>query len=172
MTAPSTSIDLLLSPKALMAARGESRAGGGTVLDVLLRHWPGDADQLLEQLEARTGVAPVTSAIVVEPTFDRWPAEDVRKHRCVALKTVAGQVIAAASDPWSTDLHRIVERALGADVPLLAASGLQLDAWSRGAPSATQAGAPTVNEVSGPIVSFVDAAIQRAIAIGASDVHF
>lgn len=172
MTSSAKSIETLLSPKALMAARGESRAGGGTVLDVLLRHWGGGANQLMEQLEAHTGVAPVGDAAALRPAFERWRADDVRTHRCVALTTAAGHLVAAAADPWSAELHRLVERVLGADVPLRAASGAQLEAWSRGAPSGSPVAEPAAQDVAGPIVSFVEAAIQRAIAIGASDVHF
>ena len=172
MTSAPTSIETHLSPKALIAARNESRAGGGTVLDVLLRHWGGASNVLLEQLEARTGVAPVETASVLRPSFQHWHAEDVLRHRCVALTTAHGQTIAAAADPWAPDLHRIVERRLGADVPLHAATGLQLDSWGKGAPVDAKASEPAARDISGPIVSFVDAAIQRAISIGASDVHF
>ncbi len=167
-----SSIESLLSPKALAAARSESRAGGGTVLDVLLRHWGGDSSVLLAQLEAHTGVAPVESPLALLPTFERWRLEDVRAHRCVALAAADHRLVAAAADPWSPELHRLVERALGADVPLRAASGAQLDAWGRGAPTGSPVAEPAVRELAGPIVSFVEAAIQRAIAIGASDVHF
>jgi len=172
MTPGSGSLEQLLSPKALNAARVESRAGAGTVLDVLLRHWSGAPEAILDALEARTGVAPLLAETVAEPTFERWRNDDARMHRCVALIMADGQVVAAAADPWSPELHRAVERALGADVPLRAATGAQLDAWNRTLPSAAPRAVATAQAVSGPIVSFVETAIQRAIAIGASDIHF
>lgn len=172
MTSGTGSIDQLLSPKALNAARGESHAGAGTVLDVLLRHWSGAAVTLLGQLEARTGVAPIDAAQVLRPDFEGWRGEGARARRCVVLAMTDGQLVAAAADPWSPDLQRAVARALGADVPLRAATGAQLDAWSRASVGTSQRAETSVQIVSGPIVSFVDTAIQRAIAIGASDIHF
>ena len=161
-----------LSPKALAAARAESRAGGGAVLDALLRHWPGDPVQLLEQLEMRTGVAPIDALAPAQPAAERWPAEEAARLRCVVLRDADGALFAAAADPWSPEVHRALERGLGTDVPLRAATAAQLEEWIRRAPSgAAAAGAPP-RESSGPIVTFVDAALQRAVSIGASDVHF
>jgi len=156
----------------LAAARGEHRAGGGTVLDALLRHWPGEAASLLGQMEARFGVAPADPARTYEPTSERWTAEQSRQHRCVVLRGDDGLLVAAAADPWAPAVHRAVERALGLGLPLLAASGAQLSQWQRGASVAPLRDASAIPDVQGPIVSFVEGAIRRAIAISASDIHF
>ncbi len=172
MTTSPNAVETHLSPQALVNARDESRAGGGTVLDVLLRHWSGAANALLERLEEFTGVAPAEPSSALRPSFQHWTAQDVLLHRCVALTAADGQTVVAAADPWASELHRIVERRLGVDVPMYAATSAQLDVWGRAAPQDARDDEPTVRDISGPIVSFVDAAIQRAIAIGASDVHF
>jgi len=162
-----------LLPHALNAARAESRAGAGSVLDALLRHWSGASNELLEQLEASTGVAPVDADSAAQPVFERWSTADALAHRCVALLLTDGRLVAAAADPWSPELRRAVARTLGHDVPLRAATSAQIDVWSRAAPSAGHRSPESLApSVSGPIVSFVDTAIQRAIAIGASDIHF
>jgi general secretion pathway protein E len=172
MTSETGSLNHLLSPKALNAARGESRAGAGTVLDVLLRQWSGVGAALLAQLEARTGVAPIDDAAVVRPALERWRGDDPRANGCIVVEMSDGQLAAAAADPWSPEVQRAAARALGTDVPLYAATGAQLDQWGRTTPSAAQYSQTAPLAVSGPIVSFVETAIQRAIAIGASDIHF
>ena len=156
----------------LSAARSEHRAGGGTVLDALLRHWPADAASLLDQLEARFGVGPVDQALAWLPVSENWTTEQNRQHQCVVLRGSDGSLVAAAADPWASSVHRAVERALGGSAPLLAASSAQLLSWQQGT-SATHAGVEsTRQDVQGPIVSFVEGAIRRAIAISASDIHF
>ncbi|MFL6626982.1 MAG: GspE/PulE family protein [Vitreoscilla sp.] len=172
MTSETGSLDQLLSPRALNAARSESRAGAGTVLDVLLRHWSGAPAALLDQLEARTGVAAIDPERVLRPDVERWRGDEAPGQRCVVLAMSDGQLAAAASDPWSPEVQRALQRALGPDAPLHAATSAQLDAWGRAAPSAVQRAESAMHVVSGPIVSFVETAIQRAIAIGASDIHF
>jgi general secretion pathway protein E len=178
MTTPSASETApLLSAQALAAARRESQAGAGTVLDALLRHWPGAPEALLAQLESHAGMLAWISP-GAEPAFDLWPQDEARAHRCVVLRTPDGGLAAAAADPWSDVLHRAVERALRSDVPMHAATGAQLDAWFRFAARGASPAAPALDQAGpahdagGPIVSFVDAAIQRAAAVGASDIHF
>ena len=156
----------------LAAARSEHRAGGGTVLDALLRHWPAEAASLLDQLERRFGVGPVDAARGWEPVIDKWSTEQGRQHQCVVLRAVDGSLVAAAADPWAPPVHRAVERALGASVPLLAASGSQLLSWQRDATAGLPQVEASAQNVQGPIVSFVEGAIRRAIAISASDIHF
>ena len=156
----------------LAAARSEHRAGGGTVLDALLRHWPADAATLLSQLEPRFGVAPVDAAQIWEPVTEKWSTEQSRQHQCVVLRAADGSVVAAAADPWAPPVHKAVERVLGTSVPLLAASGAQLQAWQRGSAAPPPHVETTTQDVQGPIVSFVEGAIRRAIAISASDIHF
>ena len=156
----------------LAAARSEHRAGGGTVLDALLRHWPGDAASLLDQLEPRFGVGPVNPSLAWVPVPEKWTAEQGRQHQCVVLRGADGSLLAAAADPWAPSVHRAVERALGASVPLVAALGAQLRSWQRGTSPASERVESVSQDVQGPIVSFVEGAIRRAIAISASDIHF
>ncbi|MET0384107.1 MAG: GspE/PulE family protein [Burkholderiaceae bacterium] len=156
----------------LAAARAEHRAGGGTVLDALLRHWVGEPTALLAELEIRSGIAPVDDDLPWEPGFDRWTAEQARAHQCVLLRGPAGELVGAAADPWAPALHRLVERALGADVPLRAATGRRLQSWIDAGGKRMAAPDRDPVAVRGPIVSFVDGSILRAVAIGASDVHF
>ena len=158
--------------KRLAAARGEHRAGGGTVLDALLRHWPGEADSLLNELEARSGIAAIDGGASWQPSFERWPIEQARTQQCVVLSGRDGVLVGAAADPWSPTLHRLVDRALQASIPLRAATGRQLEAWMNAGGTQGRAAEPEAAELQGPIVSFVDAAIRRAIAVSASDIHF
>ena len=156
----------------LAAARSEHRAGGGTVLDALLRHWPADAASLLSQLEPRFGVAPVDQEQVWAPVWDHWTADQSRQHQCVVLRAPDGSLVAAAADPWAPAVHRMVERALGTTVLLAAASSAQLMSWQQGTSASSVRSESASQEVQGPIVSFVEGAIRRAIAISASDIHF
>ena len=156
----------------LAAARGEHRAGGGTVLDALLRHWPHEADSLLAELESRSGIAAIDGSVDWSPSFDRWSIEQARAKQCVVLRGPDGALIGAAADPWTPALHRVVERALGAGIPLRAATGRQLASWIQASGAQARSAEPEAIDVQGPIVSFVDAAIRRAVAISASDIHF
>ena len=156
----------------LTAARGEHRAGGGTVLDALLRHWPREAGSLLAELEMRSGIASIDGATEWTPSFDRWPIEQARAQQCVVLSGPDGTLVGAAADPWTPTLHRVVERALGTGVPLRAAMGPQLAEWIQAGGTQVRSADAEAIDVQGPIVSFVDAAIRRAVAISASDIHF
>ena len=156
----------------LAAARGEHRAGGGTVLDALLRHWPGDPEALLRELQPRFGVEAIDRDAAWSVAPEKWSPEQARQHQCVLLRAADGALVAAAADPWAPAGPRALERALGTSVPLRAASGAQLLAWRHGGAPALEREQAHVRDVQGPIVSFVDAAIRRAIAISASDIHF
>ena len=156
----------------LAAARSEHRAGGGTVLDALLRHWPQAADSLLANLEARSGIAAIDGAASWQPSFDLWTNDQARAQQCVVLRGPDGALVGAAADPWAPTLHRLVERALGASIPLRAATGRQLEAWNKAGGAQTRSSESDTVDVQGPIVSFVDAAIRRAISVSASDIHF
>ncbi len=158
--------------KRLASARSEYRAGGGTVLDALLRHWPGEPQSLLSALEPRSGIAAIDASLPWEPAFDRWTTEQARTNQCVVLRGDDGACVGVAADPWAPTLHRLVERAVGRSVALRAATSRQLEAWINGGGLRARAAESDPVEVQGPIVSFVDAAIRRAIAICASDIHF
>src|SRR4051794_35525487 len=97
----------------LASARSEHGAGGGTVLDALLRHWPGEPEVMLAELEARSGVAALDAAVSWEPVLDRWSVEQSRTHQCVVLRAPGNALVAAAADPWAPAVHRVIERALG-----------------------------------------------------------
>jgi general secretion pathway protein E len=171
--APTPSVpDAAAWQQRLASARGEHRAGGGTVLDALLRHWPGVSEAMTAQLEARSGVAVLRADVSWSPRFDLWPQEQAGRLRCVVLEGGDQGLEAAAADPWEPSLHRAVERAIGQLLPLRAATGAQLDGWLVGSASRVRAEKDAVGAAGGPIVSFVDAAIRRAIAISASDIHF
>lgn len=162
-----------LTPKNVALAREEFRAGGGTVLDALLRHGKSDAAGLLARLEECTGIAPIDSAGVDGPDFDRWRPEAVRAWNCVVLKNRDGTHVAAAADPWALPLQRELDLCVGTEVPLRAATALQLNRWTSDANEQTIAGSGSEDSgATGPIVSFVDGAVQRAIHQGVSDVHF
>ena len=156
----------------LAAARSEHRAGGGTVLDALLRHWPHAAESLLADLEARSGIAAMDGTLAWQPSFDLWSNDQARAQQCVVLRGPDGALVGAAADPWTPTLHRLVERAVGASIPLRAATGPQLEAWNKAGGVQTRSSDSDTVDVQGPIVSFVDAAIRRAISVAASDIHF
>jgi general secretion pathway protein E len=156
----------------IASARSEHRAGGGTVLDALLRHWPGESEALLAELELQSGIGAIDALVPWEATFDRWTTEQARAHQCVVLRGSDNALVGVAADPWAPALHRVVERALGRSIALRAATGRQLESWMNGAGAQTRSAEPAHIDVQGPIVSFVDSAIRRAIAICASDIHF
>jgi general secretion pathway protein E len=167
------------------SAREEHRVGGGTVLDALLRHWPGPPEDLLAALEAHTGVAAIDPEAVLQPVFAAWTLEQARTHRCVIVRDLgSGEAVAAAADPWSGAVQRALARAAGAR-DLRAVTGESLERWlaagattaaatssSSGASASSSTHLDAVVDTSGPIVSFVDAAIRRAVDTGASDIHF
>ncbi len=156
----------------LAAARSEHRAGGGTVLDALLRHWPGETKELSEQLERQLGVAALPGLGKWAPVSDVWPIEQARAHQCVVLRAEDGALIAAAADPWQPAVLRAVERSLGRSVPGYAATGAQLLPWLRVSSSSSASAPAAMSDVDGPIVSFVEGAIRRALSVSASDIHF
>ena len=156
----------------LAAARNEHRAGGGTVLDVLLQHWDKDAAVLIEQLPVQSGIAAMTTSDPWQPAFEQWTLEQARLHRCVVLRDDEDDIIAAAADPWDGTVHRAVEQVFGRSLAMKAASGAQLEAWTHGGLTPSRKSTPSPRDVQGPIVSFVEAAIQRALSVAASDIHF
>ena len=169
-------------PERLTAARQEYRSGGGTVLDALLRHWEVAPDELLSALLPSTGVAAVVDAGACRAHFDVLSIDASRQLRCVVIDAGSGGRAVAAADPWDDTLPRklrAIDRRLATEWPLVAAHATDLSSWLQGQlvghDVPHQQGRSTVvngTTASGPIVSFVDAAIVRAIATGASDVHF
>jgi general secretion pathway protein E len=155
---------------ALHRAREQSAAGGGAVLDILLRAGTPPLT-LREALRMHGGVewhdGPATA------DFSRWAAAAARDTRCLVVQTAAGLRI-AAEDPWDEVGQLRVARAMGASLRAVAVTREQLTGWLRTeAPlvGAREAASGAV-AVGGPIVQFVDDAVLSAYRSGASDVHF
>jgi general secretion pathway protein E len=169
---PDASADHLAWMERLSLARSESRAGAGTVLDVLLRHWQGLPESMLQQLQSRSGVSPLSSEKTWEAVLEGWSDQQADRFRCVVVKGIDQELVAAAADPWDPAVHRAIERAFARPLPISAVTSAQLDEWIQARPPRPVAEKRTTTEVGGPIVSFVDSAIRRAVEITASDIHF
>lgn len=167
---------------ALRTAREQSKAGGGSVLDALLRAPGWTAPALAELLPAAAGVAVLADNRHVRPDFQLLDAATARQWRCVILVSVLPQdadgVAArqlAAEDPWDERIERLVARLVGQSLPLVAVPRRWMDAWLGTSPEEVglqarrQADGPAPE---GPVVSFVDQAMQNGYDGGASDIHF
>lgn len=164
----------------LQEARGQHRAGAGSVLDVLRRQAGYPQAALLSELRDQTGVGfEVPSGVA--PDFNRLDLALARRWRCVLLRA-NGQQVLAAEDPWDEAMMQRAARQLGAQLPVIAVSRDRLQSWlgdteSQGGSGASMAaeGAAdpgAASQASGPIVSFVDQALRAGYDRGASDVHF
>ncbi len=155
----------------IRGARAQHQAGGGSVLDILLRN--GADPALLGDELARSGIAVLADDAVVEPDFSVWDLAQARQHRCVVLRTVGAEVFCAAEDPWNElTLQRVARRLREQPMPVAARRGA-LTVWlGEGQKGAVDgAGSPRA-PADGPVVQFVDQALHAAFKTGASDVHF
>jgi general secretion pathway protein E len=159
----------------LRAARAQSSAGAGAVLDVLTRagHQPDTLTPLLLEVG---GVALVVEPAAATPDFSQWSREQARRSRCVVVRMPQGQQVVAAEDPWDESAVQQVARAMGMSLGAAVASRATLQAWLGGeveTASRTEASPSRApSDAQSPIVRFVDQAVQQAFATGASDVHF
>ena len=159
----------------LRAARVQSSAGAGAVLDVLLRagHQSATLAPLLFEVG---GVGMVAAPSYASPDFSQWGREQARRLRCAVVRTVQGQQLVAAEDPWNESSMQQVIRAAGVSLGAAVVSRATLQAWlADGADAtspATTSPARAATDAQSPIVRFVDQAVQQAFATGASDVHF
>ncbi|WP_255370302.1 GspE/PulE family protein [Roseateles sp. YR242] len=169
-------------PAALQAARRRvAQDGSVSVLDALRAdgRWPPAAVALLlrdvggiEALATDTGQAPDL------PAFGAQAATLARQWRAVPVRNAArpDQLQVAMADPWHEASLRGIQQALGRRVTPVAASQAQLDEWlgagSNGAAPAGGSISANALQASGPVVEFVDTALRRAYALGASDIHF
>ena len=166
----------------LRDARAQHRAGGGAVLDILLRGVD-DASSLVEGLAARAGVAVLLDPSDATPEFGAWKPDSAKQWRCIVVRRRDGELMIAAEDPWDEAALQRVARVVPGDLPAAAATRGCIDSWLSGTeapaaaarparlqPDATTGGGTATGE--GPIVAFVDQALKAAFRLGASDVHF
>lgn len=158
--------------EAVGVARREHQAGGGTVLDALLR-WAGKNKPALAPALQALGVAVLPPG--VEPDYSRLDRQAARELGCVLVVAEGAQGPAwlAMEDPWDDSRLSRVSRRLGRAVLPAAVEGERLRRWTD-APAVErgEAAGGRVEQADGPIVSFVDAAIRGAMASAASDIHF
>lgn len=170
----------------IQQARQQHAKGAGTVLDVLLRQYPQQAQALREQLHDVAGMPAFTHVqeVALMP-------EAALGEPSLALFEANGQRYLGMADPWDEAVFMRVSRMLG--YPLLpAAVTTQLLSESQGiragsdhvvsgtvgvasVAGGSQAGgmsSRSAYQAEGPIVSFVDTAIRSACDTGASDIHF
>ena len=163
----------------LRAAREQHRAGGGAVLDVLLRMPGVRRDEVLRELASVAGVAVLTHTEGLEPDFRRVDLDTARSWRCVPLRATSpddadARWLIAMEDPWDEALVQRATRRLGSHALPAAATREVLMALlgetDLARESVRTAAAPS--ESMGPIVAFVDQALRSAYEAGASDAHF
>jgi general secretion pathway protein E len=158
---------------ALRQARAQSAAGGGAVLDILLRASQ-DPTELQATLREHGGVEVLTDVRLALPDFEHWDQATARQSRCVLVRTREGRLIAAAEDPWDESLLQRIARRTQATPAAAATSREAIRAWLGDALEASARGERAGALASGdsPVVQFVDQAVQAAFKAGASDVHF
>ncbi len=155
----------------LDVARAEHAAGGGSVLDVLMRHQRAPKEALASALAVQAGVSIVDTARDWQALPCDWNETDASLHQCIVLRSGA-DIVAVAADPWDEALARRLALAFGREIDLQAGPGTWIDQWLIALPR-PEASAPQVSiDADGPVVSFVNAAIRHGIAVGASDIHF
>lgn len=159
---------------AIASARAQHRAGGGAVLDILLRSAGASAEELATQLRQRAGVDVLTDAGGHRPDFSSWDAASARQSRCLVVRTTNGELRIAAEDPWDEALLQRVARRIGRQALAVAAtrSAMQALLGEDGMASSAVASGGSHAAADGPIVQFVDQALQAGFKGGASDVHF
>jgi general secretion pathway protein E len=158
--------------KALRAAREQSAAGAGSVVDVMLRAGH-DAAELGRDLQAFGGVSWFQEDSA-QADFSRWTREQAGTARCVLVKDAHGRAMAAAEDPWDEAMLLRLPREAGVSPTPVAVTRARLGEWltagvARPPGAAAQ---PMTAPADGPIVQFVDQAMLAAYRVGASDVHF
>jgi general secretion pathway protein E len=159
---------------ALRAARTASAAGGGAVLDILMRTSQ-DHDALVVAVREQGGVSVLVDAHGSEPDFGLWSQSLARQFRCVVLRTDSDRLVVAAEDPWDeTVLQRVVQHT-GVTPAAAATSRAAMQAWL-GAETKTKWNSERERTEeaadNSPVVRFVDEAVNAAYVVGASDVHF
>ena len=171
MTAP---LELSLRD-AIHSARQQHRAGAGAVLDVLMRTAGLDAPSLAKRLDSEAGVAVLLATANEHPDLSTIDLATSRSWRCAVIARDGTTPLLAAEDPWDELLVQRVSRRLGVQVTPAAVTRKTLEhllgAEATNTP-ATTLKHDALKQADGPIVEFVDAAIQAALRIGASDIHF
>ena len=158
---------------ALRNARAQSAAGGGAVLDILLRASQDPAD-MQTTLRKLGGVEVLADVRLGTPDFEHWDQALARQARCVLVRTRDGRLVAAAEDPWDEALLQRITRHTQL-MPVAAATTRDaIRAWlgDTQEPLARGERAAALPSVDSPVVQFVDQAVDAAFKAGASDVHF
>jgi len=152
----------------LARARQAASARGCPVLDELdAQGTPEDVDALCRA----AGVATVRDASAVAARLD--PPLKSPVDGAVAVRLQGGPEALLLADPWDDAIVERAQQPYGRYLEPMAATSTVLRAWSAAAtPAATTAPEPAAAATPTGVVAFVDAAIARAHAAGASDVHF
>jgi len=162
----------------LSRARQQHRAGGGSVLDVLLRSSGVAPATLGEALRGQAGVEAIFDMTHASPDFRAISLETASRLGVVPLTlAVDGTPRLGLADPWDDERVQRAGAALGDGLPpLVALPGALLQRWLGSDEPSVEAGASSAGTIAaaatGPVVSFVDDAIRAAYQGGASDIHF
>lgn len=161
----------LSAARAAWAKQGASR--GRTVWDGLVASVDAGVRRQWEERLALMAI-PVLRKGDAEPM-----AQPVKGCARLSLRAEPEVVVVAVADPWDEALLRDLTAALGRLPRLATASGDDLSHWLSALNSAPVDPAPlkavAVNKASaesGDVVEFVGAALQMAVSLGSSDVHF
>lgn len=158
----------------LKAARQQHQAGGGYVLDILLRGGV-EFDALKQWLRQYGGVGLYAVEDGAQLRTERWPADLARQSKAALVALPDGRQMAVAADPWDQALLQHMARATGQYPEALLISEPDLSALlgveAAMDPESPQGQGPAIR-AEGPIVDFVDQALRAGFDGGASDVHF
>lgn len=160
--------------QAIRSARQLHRAGGGGVLDILLRSSGLQGVALAERMRLEAGVEVLVDVAVAEADFTVLAQDAARSLACVPVRLRDREGLwLALADPWDEERLRQAAAALGSTPQPLAVPAAILEGWLGGAAETrSSAAAATGRADVGPVVEFVDTAIRAAFGNGASDIHF
>jgi general secretion pathway protein E len=168
-------------PAALQAARRRAAPDGSvSVWDALLAEGRWSTPMVSALLRNVGGIEAMNAEAGWTPDLSAWGAQATtlaRQWRAVPVRKSSqpGVLHVAMADPWHEPALRAIHQAMGRRVTPVAASQALLDGWLEGGSAASMSaagGAAFQVEASGPVVEFVDTALRRAYALGASDIHF
>ncbi|MEL6794583.1 MAG: ATPase, T2SS/T4P/T4SS family, partial [Pseudomonadota bacterium] len=123
--------------------------------------------------ETAAGLTPLRAADAPHDSF-------VKAHDLALAEGADGGVIAALADPFDDALKRAVSMATTGDVTFAATTVAGIEAWRRGAADPTAASAPPTPttrvasdaaEAGGAAVEAIEALMETAARLGASDMH-
>jgi general secretion pathway protein E len=156
----------------LELARGQARASGRAVLDLL------DEEGVAEAVCVASGVDAIRDASAALPTLEPIAGCAGQPLAPLQARLADGRHIVLMADPWNDNEVSRIARLMGAYAEPAAASSAVLSRGGGARPAQEGRDAPSLRSEASPedagsdVVVFVDRVIAAAMSEGASDIHF